>query len=156
MQTAAQFEPAFWRAQTKIPSELHRCRKPIDHQAESVFSGKAYQKSFVEIMTSKAEDAGPSRDWLKIATSSRARTKIRAWFTKERRDEAIGFVGEEKYRMWLLYLTGCSLAFKNGGARLYQVLVEKQAKKEASGMPPTREHLYHDNQHYSTNRRRAA
>ncbi|QDS91901.1 Cyclopropane mycolic acid synthase 1 [Roseimaritima multifibrata] len=74
----------------------------------------------------------------------------------ERREEAIGFVGEEKYRMWLLYLTGCSLAFKNGGARLYQVLVEKQAKKEPSGMPPTREHLYQDNQHYSANQRRAA
>ncbi len=42
----------------------------------------------VEIMTSKAEDAGPSRDWLKIATSSRARTKIRAWFNRERREDA--------------------------------------------------------------------
>lgn len=60
----------------------------------------------------------------------------------ERREEAVQCVGEEKYRMWLLYLVGCSLAFKNGGARLYQVLVEKHAKKEESGMPPTREHLY--------------
>ena len=60
----------------------------------------------------------------------------------ERRDEAIKHVGEEKYRMWLLYLVGCSLAFKNGGARLYQVLAEKAAKKEESGMPATREHLY--------------
>ncbi len=59
-----------------------------------------------------------------------------------RREEAIGFVGEEKYRMWMLYLAGCSLAFKNGGARLYQVLMEKHAKKEPSCMPPTREHLF--------------
>ena len=44
--------------------------------------------------------------------------------------------------MWLLYLVGCSYAFKNGGARLYQVLVEKHGKKEKSGMPPTRNHLY--------------
>ncbi len=42
----------------------------------------------VEIMTSKAEDAGPSRDWLKIAKSQRARSKIRAWFNKERREDA--------------------------------------------------------------------
>lgn len=62
----------------------------------------------------------------------------------ERRDEAIEHVGREKYRMWLLYLVGCSLAFENGGARLYQVLAEKHAKKEESGMPPTREHLYGD------------
>ena len=60
----------------------------------------------------------------------------------ERRVEAINHVGEQKYRMWLLYLIGCSLAFKNGGARLYQVLAEKHAKKEESGMAPTREHLY--------------
>ncbi len=64
-----------------------------------------------------------------------------------RREEAIKCVGEEKYRMWLLYLVGCSLAFKNGGARLYQVLAEKHAKKEESCMPPTREHLYHGESH---------
>ncbi len=59
-----------------------------------------------------------------------------------RREEAIQFVGEEKYRVWLLYLAGCSLAFQTGGARLFQVLMEKQAKREASCLPLTREHLY--------------
>ena len=43
----------------------------------------------VEIFTSKAEGAGPSRDWLDFVQSARARTKIKAWFTRERRDEAI-------------------------------------------------------------------
>ena len=43
----------------------------------------------VEIFTSKAEGAGPSRDWLDFVQSGRARSKIKAWFTKERRDEAI-------------------------------------------------------------------
>lgn len=43
----------------------------------------------VEIFTSKAQDFGPSRDWLSFVTSPRARNKIRAWFTKERREEAI-------------------------------------------------------------------
>ncbi len=59
-----------------------------------------------------------------------------------RRDEAVASVGEQKYRMWLLYLAGCSFAFKNGGARLYQILAEKHTKKQLSSMPATRDHLY--------------
>ncbi|GAB2624030.1 RelA/SpoT family protein [Pseudactinotalea suaedae] len=43
----------------------------------------------VEVFTSKAESAGPSQDWLSFVTSPRARNKIRQWFTKERREEAI-------------------------------------------------------------------
>ncbi|MCH1867377.1 bifunctional (p)ppGpp synthetase/guanosine-3',5'-bis(diphosphate) 3'-pyrophosphohydrolase [Nocardioides sp. CFH 31398] len=43
----------------------------------------------VEVFTSKAANAGPSRDWLGFVKSPRARSKIRQWFTKERRDEAI-------------------------------------------------------------------
>jgi GTP pyrophosphokinase len=42
----------------------------------------------VEIFTSKAPTAGPSRDWLAIVASSRARTKIRQWFSRERREDA--------------------------------------------------------------------
>ncbi|MFK5635577.1 MULTISPECIES: RelA/SpoT family protein [unclassified Ornithinimicrobium] len=41
----------------------------------------------VEIITSKAEEAGPSRDWLSFVKSARARNKIRQWFTRERREE---------------------------------------------------------------------
>ena len=43
----------------------------------------------VEVFTSKAQGAGPSRDWLTFVQSPRARNKIRAWFSKERREEAI-------------------------------------------------------------------
>ncbi|QNN55155.1 bifunctional (p)ppGpp synthetase/guanosine-3',5'-bis(diphosphate) 3'-pyrophosphohydrolase [Nocardioides mesophilus] len=43
----------------------------------------------VEVFTSKAPNAGPSRDWLGFVKSPRARNKIRQWFTKERREEAI-------------------------------------------------------------------
>ena len=43
----------------------------------------------VEVFTSKAPTAGPSRDWLGFVKSPRARSKIRQWFTKERREEAI-------------------------------------------------------------------
>jgi guanosine-3',5'-bis(diphosphate) 3'-pyrophosphohydrolase len=43
----------------------------------------------VEVFTSKAAGAGPSRDWLTFVKSPRARNKIRQWFSKERREEAI-------------------------------------------------------------------
>ncbi len=43
----------------------------------------------VEIVTNKGENAGPSRDWLNFVQSPRARSKIKAWFSKERREEAI-------------------------------------------------------------------
>ncbi|WP_026555003.1 RelA/SpoT family protein [Arthrobacter sp. 35W] len=43
----------------------------------------------VEVFTSKAEGAGPSQDWQNFVKSPRARNKIRQWFSKERREEAI-------------------------------------------------------------------
>nr|MBA3728270.1 bifunctional (p)ppGpp synthetase/guanosine-3',5'-bis(diphosphate) 3'-pyrophosphohydrolase [Actinomycetota bacterium] len=43
----------------------------------------------VDVLTSKAADAGPKRDWLAIVRSPRARTKIRQWFSRERREDAM-------------------------------------------------------------------
>ena len=43
----------------------------------------------VDVLTNKSEHAGPSRDWLNFVKSPRARSKIKAWFSKERREEAI-------------------------------------------------------------------
>jgi GTP pyrophosphokinase len=43
----------------------------------------------VEVFTSKADNAGPSRDWLSFVKSPRARTKVRQWFARERREDAI-------------------------------------------------------------------
>ncbi|MGI9118818.1 MAG: RelA/SpoT family protein, partial [Acidimicrobiales bacterium] len=42
----------------------------------------------VEILTSKVDPA-PSRDWLKLVGSPRARNKIRHWFSRERREDAM-------------------------------------------------------------------
>ena len=49
----------------------------------------------VEIFTSKVEGAGPSRDWLQFVRTPRARTKIRQWFSRERRVDAIDTGREE-------------------------------------------------------------
>lgn len=43
----------------------------------------------VEVFTSKAQNAGPSRDWQQFVVSPRAKAKIRQWFAKERREEAL-------------------------------------------------------------------
>ncbi len=49
----------------------------------------------VEIVTSKSEDAAPSRDWLNFVQSSRAKGRIRQWFQRERREDAIETGREE-------------------------------------------------------------
>ncbi len=49
----------------------------------------------VEIFTSKVPSAGPSRDWLQIVVTPRARNKIRQWFSRERREDAIETGKEE-------------------------------------------------------------
>lgn len=43
----------------------------------------------VEVVTSKSDKAGPSRDWMNFVASPRAKSKIKAWFSKERREEAV-------------------------------------------------------------------
>ena len=58
-----------------------------------------------------------------------------------RKDEAIRLVGEDKYRIYVAYLAGCSLSFQRGTARLFQTLASKSAKRP-SPLPPTRADLY--------------
>ncbi|MFN8232740.1 MAG: bifunctional (p)ppGpp synthetase/guanosine-3',5'-bis(diphosphate) 3'-pyrophosphohydrolase [Actinomycetota bacterium] len=43
----------------------------------------------VDVLTSKAQGEGPSQDWLQFVTTPRARTKIRQWFARERREDAM-------------------------------------------------------------------
>ena len=61
----------------------------------------------VEITTSKSAH-GPSRDWLQIARSSNARSKIRQWFKREKRDENI-INGRQSFESELKRVTGITL-----------------------------------------------
>ncbi len=56
-------------------------------------------------------------------------------------DEAIAEVGAPKARLWLLYLTGCALAFERGTVQINQTLASKRVRGP-SGLPPTRADLY--------------
>src|SRR5438093_11745027 len=81
---------------------------------------------FVEILTSKS-DRGPSRDWMKIAASSRARNKIRQWFSRETREDA-----EAKGREALehaLKQQNLPYAKLRGSATLAQVIRETGFRK---------------------------
>lgn len=49
----------------------------------------------VDIVTSRAQSAGPSRDWLDMTVTPRARTKIRQWFNRERREDALEMGSED-------------------------------------------------------------
>ncbi len=52
----------------------------------------------VQIFTSKVEGAGPSRDWLTFVASPRAASKIKQWFSRERREDAMAMGQEEVQR----------------------------------------------------------
>ena len=53
-------------------------------------------------------------------------------------DRAVELVGERRARTWRLYMTGCSLAFEDGGLAVHQVLGVVPGADGASGCPPTR------------------
>ena len=67
----------------------HRCVGAKVNGRLVPLSTRLQSGDIVEVLTSKAVDAGPSRDWLGFARTGRAKSKIKQWFTKERRDEAL-------------------------------------------------------------------
>ena len=67
----------------------HRCIGARVNGRLVALESKLDNGDTIEVLTSKASTAGPSRDWLGFVSSSRARTKIRQWFAKERREDAL-------------------------------------------------------------------
>ena len=70
-----------------IGSKVNGRLVPLDHRLRS--------GDTCEIFVSKLETASPSRDWLTFVESPRARNKIRQWFSRERRDDALESGREE-------------------------------------------------------------
>ncbi|MFD2205067.1 class I SAM-dependent methyltransferase [Kiloniella antarctica] len=68
-------------------------------------------------------------------------TELWARRLMENSDAAIAEAGAERYRLWVLYLTGVSLAFTRGTLNIFQTVASKRTKG-LSGMPPTRSDLY--------------
>jgi GTP pyrophosphokinase len=90
------------------------------------FHYKLQNGDFVEILTSK-QGRGPSRDWMAVAKSSRARNKIRQWFSRETREEQ-----EQKGRDALEYALkqqNLPYAKLRGSSVLAQVIRDSGFKK---------------------------
>jgi len=64
---------------------------PLDRHLES--------GDIIEVLTSKSEGSGPSRDWLTFVRTSRAQAKIRQWFTRERRDASESDGREQVFKL---------------------------------------------------------
>ncbi len=77
----------------------------------------------VEIFTSKSPAAAPSRDWLDIVASSRARNKIRQWFSRERREDAIETGRDELAK-----------ALRREGMPLHKVMASNALAQVAKGL----------------------
>ena len=67
----------------------HRCIGARVNGKLVPLESKLANGDVVEIFTAKSDSAGPSQDWLRFVASPRARSKIRTWFSRERREEAV-------------------------------------------------------------------
>ena len=67
----------------------HRCVGAKINGRLVPLSTRLQSGDIIEVLTSKSMEAGPSRDWLAFVSTGRAKSKIRQWFTKERRDHAL-------------------------------------------------------------------
>ncbi len=83
----------------------HRCIGARVNGRLVALERKLENGEVVEVFTSKDPNAGPSRDWQSFVVSPRAKAKIRQWFAKERREEALesgkDAIGKEVRRVGL-------------------------------------------------------
>jgi cyclopropane-fatty-acyl-phospholipid synthase len=65
---------------------------------------------------------------------------VRPWLDtlQDNRSEAVRLVGEEQYRIWLLYLAGAALAFEENRMGVHQILMVRPGADGRSGLPRSR------------------
>jgi GTP pyrophosphokinase len=67
----------------------HRCVGAKINGRLVPLSTRVESGDIVEVLTSNSPNAGPSRDWLNFVRTGKAKSKIKQWFQKERRDQAL-------------------------------------------------------------------
>jgi GTP pyrophosphokinase len=77
----------------------HRCTGARVNGRLVPLSTRLESGDIVEILTSRSEDHGPSRDWLTFVRTTRAAAKIRQWFLRERREVAVAEGREQVARL---------------------------------------------------------
>lgn len=97
----------------------HRCVGAKINGRLLPLSTRLSSGDIVEVITSRRE-TGPSRDWLTFVRTSRARSKIKQWFLKERRDQALIDGREET-------LTAMTREFSGMGAQEREKLIADTA-----------------------------
>ncbi|MFP5332320.1 MAG: RelA/SpoT family protein [Acidimicrobiia bacterium] len=100
----------------------HRCVGARINGRLMPLSTRVESGDIIEVLTSKSNDAGPSRDWLKFVRTSRARSKIKQWFLKERRELAT--VDGREQVMTALRKEGLGLSANEREALLADVAAE--------------------------------
>ena len=109
----------------------HRCVGTRINGRLMPLSTRVESGDIIEVLTSKSQDAGPSRDWLKFVRTSRARSKIKQWFLKERRELAT--VDGRDQVMGALRKAGLGLNASERESLLAEVAVEF-AKQDVAGL----------------------
>jgi GTP pyrophosphokinase len=99
----------------KIHTEVgHRCIGAKVNGRLVPLSTELQSGDIVEVSTSKAPGAGPSRDWLAFAKTSRAANKIRQWFSRERREASLAEGREQVLKLIRKEGLGLSAGVRDG------------------------------------------
>ena len=109
----------------------HRCVGARINGRLMPLSTRVESGDIIEVLTSKSSEAGPSRDWLKFVRTSRARSKIKQWFLKERRELA-AVEGRDQV-LTALRKEGLGLGASERDALLAEVAAE-YAKQDITGL----------------------
>ncbi len=99
----------------------------VDHIGMSVRNLEAYGFEVHDVEAWREHYARTTRLWAERLMANK--------------EAAIAEAGAERYRLWVLYLSGVSMAFERGTLNIFQTLASKRTRG-LSGLPPTRADLY--------------